>query len=138
MLEHDKHDEPERPRAGFFLYVMPAVLYVGAVFYGGSMATAAMPEMTLISADKFLHAIAFGGMQLVLLRAIRFELPALALEKQNVISLVLASGVGALLEFYQMALPHRSAELLDWIADTLGALLVAAVVHALARRKRGT
>lgn len=134
-MDGEFRERDERPRAGFFVYVMPAIVYVGAIFYGGSMATAAMPDVELISADKLMHALAFGGMHLVLLRALRFELPRMALARQNLVTLGLTSLLGALLEFYQMALPHRSAELLDWIADTLGALLAAGGVHLATRRR---
>jgi VanZ family protein len=95
-----------------------------------------MPGVEIVSADKLLHALAFGGMQLVFLRALRFELPRWTLSKQNLGALALASGVGGLLELYQMALPHRSAELYDWVADTLGALLAAGAVAFVARLRK--
>jgi hypothetical protein len=137
-MDGDSEEEEEpRPRAGFFLHVLPALLYVGAVFYGGSIGMASLPETELISADKLMHALAFGGMQLVVLRAMRFELPRLRLALQNLLTLGCVSAIGALLELYQMALPHRSAELYDWVADTLGAGLVAIVVHWVARSARG-
>jgi hypothetical protein len=126
--------EEERPRRGFWLHVGPAVLYVIAVFWGGSVGMAAMPGAELLTADKLLHALAFGGMHLVLLRAVRFELPHVAFGRQNLLALAATSALGGLLELHQMALPHRSAELYDWVADTLGALAVAGVVQLFARR----
>jgi hypothetical protein len=125
-----------RPRAGFFVHVAPAMLYVFAVFYGGSVGMSSVPGVELLSYDKLLHAVAFAGMQLVVLRAVRFELPRLGFMRQNLLALGLTSGVGILLELYQLALPHRSAELLDWVADTLGALSAAALLHVAHRRRR--
>ena len=54
-------DEPiPQPRGGFFLHVMPALLYVAAVFYGGSSSVG--PSVPAQHADKLVHALAFGGM----------------------------------------------------------------------------
>ena len=132
---NDLEDEDdERPRAGFFLHVVPALLYVFAVFYGGSVGMAA-PGMDFRASDKLLHAAAFAGMHLVILRAVRFELPKWPFRRQNVATLVVVSAVGGLLELYQAALPHRSAEVLDWVADTVGALLMAGVLFLLARQR---
>lgn len=36
--------------------------------------------------------------------------------------LILTSLYGALIEFYQLSVPGRSADLLDWILDTLGVI----------------
>ena len=44
------------------------------------------------------------------------------------VSMALASLAGALLEFWQSFLPYRSADVLDWVADTVGALIAGALV----------
>ena len=70
--------------------------------------------------------------------ALFFGLTGLALaaySRARLIPLALAlTGFGALIEFLQM-IPalHRSAELLDWVADTAGVVLVVALA-ALRRR----
>lgn len=135
MPDLEEPTQDDRPRAGFFLHVMPALLYVFAIFYGGSVGMATVPGVDFVSADKLLHAAAFAGMQLVVLRAVRFELPRIAFSRQNLLTLGIVSALGGLLELYQAALPHRSAELLDWIADTLGAAVAAGVLAVLARRR---
>ena len=76
--------------------------------------------------DKLLHAGAFGILALLL--ALASGRPLLAL--------VLASAYGVSDELHQLAVPGRSASGLDWLADTVGAGLVAAVVF-LWRRPRG-
>jgi VanZ family protein len=140
LSEIDHDPDPEqggaRRRPGFFVHVVPALLYVFAVFYGGSIGMSTASSIGILSHDKLMHALAFGGMQLVVLRAVRFELPRLGAVRQNLASLAAVSAIGALLELYQMALPHRSAELLDWVADTLGALSVAGFVELARRRRR--
>jgi VanZ family protein len=41
-----------------------------------------------------------------------------------------STALGALLELWQAFLPYRSAELLDWVADALGAALAALLLVA--------
>jgi VanZ family protein len=119
------------PRAGFFLHVMPAILYVGAIFYGGSVAPADVPDVPALPMDKLLHFIAFAVMQITVLRAVRFELPGLKFSQQLLVALVLSSTVGGALELYQLLFPERSAELLDFVADVAGALAAAGVLWVL-------
>lgn len=110
-------------RPGFFLHTVPAVLYVLAVFYAGTLGRPPLPDVGGLPQDKIVHFFAFGLMQVVIYRSVRFELAEIGLDRQLVVALVSTSGVGALLELVQATLPHRSAELLDWLADTAGALL---------------
>lgn len=96
---------------------LPALLYIVAIFVGGSWPmTGPGPSVS----DKTLHFLVFLGLAVALI-------PALSVaswrKRRLVWSLVLASTVGALLEFWQALLPHRSAEFLDWAADTAGAAL---------------
>jgi VanZ family protein len=116
-----------QPRGGFFLHVMPALLYVAAVFYAGSVSVG--PAVQTEHGDKLIHAIAFAGMQLIVFRALRFELPEVRSKWQLLWAALISSGVGAALECYQIALRHRSAEWLDWVADTVGAAVAAAMLY---------
>ena len=121
-----------QPVRDFSLHVVPALLYVVAVFVAGSAGDVPMPSTPVVSPDKIYHLFGFALMQLVLLRAIRWELPELRLERQLAAAAVVASLVGGLLELYQAALPHRSCDVFDWVADTLGAGLAALVVYGVA------
>lgn len=102
-------------------HVAPALLYVLAVFYLGSIATDPLEDVAFTWKDKVLHAIAFGGMQLTVGRAVRFLWPELSIRSVALRSAVAAALFGGLLELWQAALPHRSAEFLDFIADAVGA-----------------
>ena len=124
----DSRDAPVRRRSGFFLNVVPAMLYVVAIFYGGSAPNPELPEVTLFQADKMLHFIAFAGMQITMLRAVRYELEKLAFSRQLMLAAVLSTVVGGALELYQLLLPDRSADVLDLIADAAGAFSAAFVL----------
>jgi VanZ family protein len=101
--------------------VVPALLYVVAVFYMGSISVDPPAEMAFDWSDKVLHALAFGGMQLILARALRFSWPEVAPERVAVHSTLAATAFGGLLELWQAALPHRSADFWDFLADAVGA-----------------
>lgn len=127
--------EPEtvEPRGGFFLNVVPAMLYVGAVFYGGGMRGAVVRPPDVQFGDKILHAAAFAGMVFVLRRALTWLTPTWSLSRILLVSAFTSTAVGGLLELYQMALPHRSAEWLDFAADALGAALAAGLLWRVSR-----
>lgn len=109
---------------------LPALLYSMGLFYGGVIDVGPLPEIPHVATDKLLHAGAFGGLAGLLV----FALPELATRRRQVIGASLSTGVGALLELVQSALPYRSAELLDLLADAVGAVL-GALVFAWALRR---
>lgn len=126
-----------KTRSGLFLHVVPAALYVFAIFYGGLMPAPQVPGPQFSAQDKVLHAIAFGIMAVVLWRALRFFASQRPLRTQLLWSLGLASALGGLLELVQMTTAYRSAELLDWVADTFGAWVAVALIDWRKRREPG-
>ena len=100
-------------------YVGPLVAYATYILVAGSVRDGGPPSgMT----DKAAHCIAFGLMVPLALWAVRYLSPRRAFSTQVAAAVAVASGLGALLEVWQLLLPWRSAELLDWVADTVGAL----------------
>lgn len=137
MTDVSPSQPPAERRSGFFLHVIPAALYVIAVFVGGALRHGPpLPPTGPLPQDKVVHFFAFGLMLFVVLRALRFVFAELTLVRQIVIGVVVVSALGALLELVQAALPYRDAEVLDWVADTLGALAAAAVAWRLLRLPR--
>jgi VanZ family protein len=122
--------EPRAPARGSFLgTVAPALLYAALVFWGGSIEIPRPPfEAPALAWDKLGHVLAFALMQLVWWRAVRYELPQLGLRAQCLLAASIAALLGGVLELYQSALPHRSAEVLDLLADVVGAGIAAVLV----------
>jgi len=116
-------------RASGTLRLLPAVLYSAAIFYGGVIDVREVPQLGLISPDKLLHLLAFLGLEMLL------ELGLLGLPKgkRRALAVLVSVLLGAVLEGVQAALPYRSAELLDLVADALGAAIGALLVIALGR-----
>lgn len=114
----------------FALRVLPALLYVVAVFYLGTIPLPHLPEVTAIGTDKIGHCFAFLGMVVVFMRAAAHLWPTLSDAQLRIASGFASAAAGGLLEIYQMAVPGRSADILDWAADCVGAALAALVVRS--------
>jgi VanZ family protein len=87
--------------------------------------------------DKVLHAVGFGllaGLWCSALAALRPRLGVLGIAAGG---FALSSAFGGLLELWQGLLGYRSCELLDFVADVFGALVVAAAWATLRARGRG-
>ena len=108
--------------------LLPALAYTALVFVVGSLPAAAGPPSV---SDKTLHLLAFVPFSPLSERAVRAFRPGLPARLRYFLAFALASGCGGLLELWQAALPHRSCDLLDWVADTAGAALGAALAFAL-------
>ncbi len=97
---------------------VPPVLYAALIFKLSSESTP-LPELTSWVWDKALHATEYAGLALLLCRAARGEglgwAPSLAL------ALVTASGYAGSDEWHQLRVLGRESDILDWVADTVGA-----------------
>jgi VanZ family protein len=119
-----------RRSLSFVTQVAPAIVYTAAIFYGGLIRMRELPQVGFVPTDKLLHAGVFGGLAFLLKRAARFSMPSSSLPKQLLVGAFGSSGLGALLEICQAFVPYRSADVWDWVADTVGAALAVAVLFA--------
>lgn len=111
-----------------------------AIFVGGSLKLPPAPiEPPGIGWDKFAHALVFFLTQRLAERAFRDEAEG-ATREVAVRAAIVSIFVGGLLEIYQAALPHRSADIWDFVADAIGAVLAigwsALVMRGQARAQR--
>ena len=121
---------PQRSLA-FATHVLPALAYASALFYGGLIHLGELPEVGFIATDKLLHAFAFGGLAVLLVRAAHWLRPDTTLGKKLVFGGISSSLLGLVLELCQAFTAYRSADPWDWLADTVGALLAVALLSAL-------
>ena len=117
------------------LHVAPALGCVVAIFWLGSIHTTLSIPQGLFAKDKANHFVAFGVLTLLCVRAFRFKYANLGNRRAVALSVAASSLVGALLEFWQAFLPYRTSELMDWVADTLGALLAGLAGYLWLRRR---
>ena len=122
-------------KRGFLLHVLPVLLYVPVLFWLGAIRTSFDMPQCFVPQDKLKHFGAFALLVFLLLRALRFEFPAAENGRLVGASIVGSSLIGALLEFWQLLFPYRSAEFADWVADTLGAVLAGFLASQWLRRR---
>jgi VanZ family protein len=108
-------------RGGWASDVLLALVYLGVLLYAGMVPLRELPAPNFVPADKLWHLMAFGGLGLLLFRAIHHF--GVAVPRANSAAALAATGFGALLECLQATTKYRAAELADLIADALGALL---------------
>jgi VanZ family protein len=128
-------DAPASGTGGFARNVVPALLWTLALFFGGGgpPPPEGAGELIGIPSDKLLHAVAFLVLALLTARAVRYELPRGRRLSRVALAVGLSVAIGVLLEVYQLALPDRSADVADAVADSIGAVLGGLVLLA-ARR----
>jgi len=117
-----------KPR-GFGVDVVPGVLYMAALFWFGLTPLKRLPGPEFGFADKVWHFLAFGGLAVLLARALWHWGRRLALASRD--GAIASAALGALLEVLQSFTTFRSAELADLIADGLGALAAFLVLRRL-------
>ena len=127
MTETDD-PRPANRRIAFTTQVLPAAVYAGVIFYGGLIRMGELPELGFVATDKLLHALVFGGLALLLARALLWLKPASTTNNQLIFGALGSSALGLVLELCQACVPYRSADPADWLADTIGALLAAGAV----------
>lgn len=117
-----------KPR-GPWVDVLPAVLYLLVLFWFGLTPLEKLPGPDFALADKVWHAVAFGGLALLLARvALFFGRPA---PRAAWLGAAAATALGGALEVLQSFSPFRSADFADFVADALGAALVLGALRAL-------
>lgn len=124
-------NEPPRMRR-FLVHDAPALVYVVIVFVLGSARQ--LPQPHVANWDKVEHLGGFGAMQWAIAWAFAGR-PAMPLVRRLVLAAFASSALGALLEVYQLALPWRSADVRDWVADSIGAVLAAMAAWWFLRRR---
>jgi len=111
-------------------WLLPAIAYAALIFYLSSQPNP-LPRLTSRFSDKLLHLVEYAAFGAVATWGISHlvKLPRAARW-----AMLLGSLYGLTDELHQRFVPHRSAEVGDWIADTIGSALGALLAWALLRR----
>jgi len=112
-----------------FLRWLPALLWAIFVFLLSAMSNPPIPGSHFPMKDKLGH----WGLYCVLGWFIAFALRRahnLSLPKTFVLAMLIGSAYGASDEWHQWFVPNRTCDVMDWLADTLGASSAAAAFYA--------
>lgn len=104
-----------------FLVYLPLGVYWMILFIATSIPTEYIPAVGV--SDKFNHFFAYLGLSVLLYFSFNLQTKYEVMNKYPAsLTIIIAAIYGAFDELHQMLIPGRSAELLDWVADFIGAL----------------
>lgn len=106
----------------------PALLCMAAIFVASAQPTVRLPDVD--NSDKMLHFAAYAGLGVLLAYG---GAPA-AMGRRPLIAI--GTLYGASDEVHQSFVPGRTPDLLDWVADTLGAIAGVLAAHRYFSRRR--
>jgi VanZ family protein len=118
---------PSRSRSQRLSLWVPPIVYMMLIFHLSSESRP-LPALTARVWDKLLHLIEYGGLGLLLCRALLGE--GLGWLAALLAAIALTSIYGATDEWHQMFTPLRTADVHDWVADTLGGMVGVATYAA--------
>lgn len=115
------------------LVYTPLVLYWVLLLTATSLPANDIPALGLY--DKFYHLGAYTVLSFLLSLTLIFQRKSKFLfEKAGVAAIVISSVYGALDEIHQLFVPGRSAEILDWTADLIGACIGVYIIYLMIKR----
>jgi VanZ family protein len=129
---------PSPSRGSFVRDVLPALLWTVIVSVLGGIPNPAPPIDLGFQIDKVEHAAAFAILQVLALRALRYELPGVLPRGMPWAAAGASIVVGAALELYQVTVPNRSAEVMDLVWDAVGAGIAAWVTAWVEARRQSS
>lgn len=115
------------PVKRFFIFWFPVIVYCAIIFTLSSFSRPLPEDLTILRLDKLLHAVEYGILCALLLRALRnYEL---GLSGRNVIILAVVLSVlyGVSDEIHQFFVPGRSCSVFDLLADFVGAAIAGVI-----------
>jgi len=121
----------------FVRYHLPAILWALTIFVLSSIPGSSIPNISIFSQDKLLHAAVFFVLAALIYRSLTAQRRWPTVARQAPLwTLAVASFYGISDEIHQLFVTGRSSDYRDVIADVVGALAFLALI--LAREKLRT
>ena len=114
------------PRAGLIQCWLPVLVYLAVIFILSAQPNL-QPPFQFEYSDKVCHLIEYGGLGVLVTRALRIgsQLSWPAAVAGAAIALCALTGVAD--ELFQRSVPGRESSVFDWMADAAGASLGSAL-----------
>lgn len=115
-------------RVGLYGWWAAVIVYAGFLFILSSLSLPLpLPFAPGVGLDKVTHLGAYGLLSYLLFRALHVTFHRAAIWRIATAAAVLATLYGASDEVHQLYVPNRQAEILDLVADGIGAFLTAGI-----------
>ncbi len=111
------------PFLRFLIFWFPVIAYCAIIFIGSAMEHP-LPETQIPQLDKLLHAVEFGALCFLLIRALKGSFTGLSGFRLLAFAVILTTIYGATDEIHQLFVPGRVSSFIDLFFDFLGALAV--------------
>ncbi len=108
----------------FTKFWLPVIVYCILIFIYSSIPQPIPVRIEIPFFDKILHAMEYGVLSYLLIRAFVGSKAKLSKGSIIILAIVLATLYGASDEFHQLFVKNRIADLLDILADFVGATFV--------------
>lgn len=98
--------------------------YLLIIFIESSFPSDDFPDLNLTLADKYVHFIIYFGLCLLFFYSLKNQSKFIKLQQYPLtFSFIFTSLYGVTDELHQYFVPGRTSDVLDWTADTIGALI---------------
>lgn len=114
---------------------LPVLAYVALIFTLSAQPRLA-PPLTFQNSDKIMHLLEYGGLGLLLARAIRRSWPWRTVASAAFTTLGVGLAIAACDELFQSTVPGRDATVFDWYADGFGLVVSQLIVLTFGRYRR--
>ena len=111
----------------FVWYWLPVLVYITIIIVLSAQ-PGLKPPVNFINADKYYHVVEYGGLGVLLVRAMRVTARARWPLYASLMALSLGTAIGAADEIFQSFVPGRESSIFDVLADVSG-LVLAQIVY---------
>jgi len=125
---------PGQARTLILRYWLPVLVYVSTIFALSAQSRLSSP-LHFQNSDKVMHLLEYGGLGVLLSRAIRASFSSWPWVATSLLTLGVGMAVGAGDEVFQSFVPGRDSTVFDWFADSAGMVLAQIGFLALAKDK---
>lgn len=123
-------NEVSNKRKNDFLVWLPGICYMAVVFALSAQSSfAELPSVLINLPDKLVHGMLYMGLTLAIYYGAS-KAPIKSFGSPYFQSFVISIIYGALDEFHQSFVPHRSIDIKDWAADVCGAAIMLLIIYA--------
>lgn len=109
------------PSRKFLIFWFPVLIYCVIIFIVSSMQRPPIPDIDIPNFDKFLHMVEYGILSYLTIRALTGSEVRLPRGGLIMLAVIFATLYGASDEIHQIFVPGKSADILDLLADFIGA-----------------